>query len=196
MTGCTRPVALVYIEDFADSSQEGREEFHVAFERILGGGYLTKGQQICLIHPCSKPHVVYAASAARRMQEIKEAYAKLGIPCIETHPFQTESCRSNLAGAFEIAKAWLAKPEFDTYRKLVIVWSDFTDETCATIESQRPFKDPLQFSWEPIDPEIHLYGLPAETHDVIKKAWKGLPGCHVPFETFEPQHLGLHVRVL
>lgn len=203
VTGCDeqRPVAIVYIEDPGDSCKEGRAEFHRSFERLFAGGYLSNGQ-ICIIHACSKPHVLYAGPA-RRAKEAKSAFESVAEPCpYTTKTSKTRFCGSNMAGALAIAKAWLAKQEFENHRRVVVAWTALISEPCTTKRKRRnprAFSDPLNFSWAPVQAEVHLYGLPAGKHEAVKKAWKDLekaPCCHLPFETFEPQHLGLQAKVL
>lgn len=191
VTGCDeqRPVAMVYIEDPMDSCKEGRAEFHNSFESLIIGGYLGKGE-ICIIHACSEPHLLYAGPA-RHAKEAKTAFESVAKPCPSTKPAKLRFGGANPAGALALANAWLAKQEFKNYRRLVVAWTDLR-------RKPRSFPDPLKFSWA-IQAEVHIYGLPAEKHEAVKKAWKDLekaPCCHLPFEVFESQHLGLRPQML
>jgi len=199
LAGCGQqhPVALVYIEDCTDSCHEGRAEFRRYFESLVVGGYLSKGQ-ICIVHACSRPHVLYAGPA-RRAKEAKAAFERAAKPCPCTKTPEVRFCGSNPADALALARAWLAKPEFKDCRRMVVAWTDLINDPCTAGREPRTFPDPLKFSWAPVTAEVHVYGLPADKHDAVRKAWNGLqpaPCFHLPFETFEPQHLGLQAKAL
>jgi hypothetical protein len=191
LSGCneTRPVALVYVEDPTESCQDGRKEFREGSEQLVLGGYLGKEGQICFVHACSRPHLIWAGPA-RQGQKVKAAFERAGQPCPCTTTPAPQFCGSDPAGAIALAQAWLNKREFKNYRRIVVTWSDLINDPCTAGGKQRVFADPLKRSWASAKADVHVFGLPAARHDVVRKAWSGC--ClHLPLDTFEPEHLGL-----
>jgi hypothetical protein len=197
--GCQEPSDVtVAVVDGSPSAAQNRDAFLDDFERrIVAGGYLQG--DLALVHACHTPHLLWSGKA-HQVAELKAAIAKARRHC-RCNP-KTESpatfCGTDAAGGCEIARQWLARPEFRTARKhRVWIWSDGVSDPCKAGDKPRVFDDPLKFSWgQGVRPEIHVWGLSQSRSEELSKTWEEWKPCpHLPGETkLDPEHLGLHAE--
>jgi hypothetical protein len=193
--GSRQRTAVALIDDPTASAAEGHDQFRSDVRRILMSGALDGGQ-VCIIHACVKPHILYAGPV-RRGKDMLAAFdrAAQSCPCVEEA--QLRFCGTNVTESLAIAQIWLSKPEYRVYSRVVLGHTDLAADPCKA--THRKFADPLRFKWDPGIAEIHLFGLSTNMVDKIRRAWGGMrptPCIHLPHDSLEARHIELSAKAL
>ena len=193
LSGCLEegPVALVYLRDRTISAGEGRADFDQEFARqVLDGGCL-EGGWIAFVDLSSQPRFI-EGGPARNGKAVRRAYAKLLASSGPTHE-GTDTCRG-----LALAEEWLARPEFRQARRIVLGWTDLIADAASRSDgSKQVFRDPLEFPWQKLQPEVQIWGVPIAQARAVRTAWNlRVLRTYLPGDRFDAKLLGLTPRSL